>query len=194
MSDFKKIIAGGLGAAVGVAALIFLAAVLVPPSVPRDAPPPFAGLSGEFSVFDSPKPVPGLVFADAEGADAVKATIGRKAVLLNVWATWCGPCVVEMPTLDRLQAEMGGEAFEVVAVSLDRDGAAAVRPFLAAHGLNELGIYFGFFQGLASLNIPGLPATYLFDRQGRLVGSLSGPAEWDSDAAKALIQFYMDRP
>jgi thiol-disulfide isomerase/thioredoxin len=194
VTDCWKIVAGGLGASLGVVALIYLAAVLIPPPVPRDAPPPFAGLSGEFSVFDSPKPVPDLAFTDAEGGDAVGATIGRKAVLLNVWATWCGPCVVEMPTLDRLQAELGGPDFEVVAVSLDRDGAATVRPFLAAHGLNDLAIYLGSFQGLAPLNIPGLPATYLFDRRGRLVGSLRGPAEWDSDAAQALIRFYTERP
>ena len=194
MTNLKKFVAGGLGAAVGVAALVYLAAVLVPPPDPRTGPPPFAGLMGEFSVFDSPKPVPGLSFTDGDGASAVAATIGRKVVLLNVWATWCGPCVREMPTLNRLEAELGGPEFAVVAVSLDRAGAEIVRPFLARHKLDSLAVYLGSFKGLSPLGIGGLPATYLFDRQGRLVGALEGPAEWDSDDAKALLQFYIERP
>jgi thiol-disulfide isomerase/thioredoxin len=117
-----------------------------------------------------------------------------RVVLLNLWATWCAPCVREMPTLDRLQAELGGPDFEVVALSSDRAGAAAVEPFFRTHGLSRLGVYLDP-QGEATraLGTRGLPTTVLIDREGREVGRLEGVAEWDSPEAKALIRAYIDR-
>src|SRR5919197_1038850 len=71
---------------------------------------------------EAPQPIPELQFTDADGQPHPIAEFRGKVVLLNIWATWCLPCRKEMPTLDRLQAELGGPDFEVVALSIDRGG------------------------------------------------------------------------
>ena len=99
-------------------------------------------------------------------------------VLLNVWATWCAPCREEMPTLDRLQAQLGGDDFHVLPLSIDRAGLGPVQRFYDEIGIRHLG---------QSFAVIGLPTTLLIDRQGRERGRLTGPAEWDS--AEAIEQF-----
>ena len=89
-----------------------------------------------FAVFDAPAAVPEISFADGAGQSKTLADYSGKVVLLNVWATWCAPCRKEMPTLDRLQAKLGGPDFEVVALSMDRKGPDAVKKFFAETGVN----------------------------------------------------------
>ena len=125
-------------------------------------------------------------------------------MLLNIWATWCKPCVREMPALDRLQGALGEDRFEVVALSIDSAGRAAVGPFFRRFGLEHLGIYLDperhtAYTDAANPNgaafpIYGLPITYLIDRQGRVVGYVTGPAEWDSDDAKRFLRHYIEHP
>ena len=111
-----------------------------------------------------------------------------KVVLLNLWATWCLPCRKEMPSLDRLQKEMGSDKFEVVAISVDRKGAAASKKFLDETQVERLALYVDATARLSSeLRVVGLPATLLLDTQGREIGRLLGGAEWDSEDAKRLI-------
>jgi hypothetical protein len=94
-----------------------------------------------------------------------------------------------MPALDRLQAEMGSDRFEVVAVSVDRTGLQGARKFLDETKAGRLALYTDPSARLAStLRAVGLPATLLIDAEGREVGRLLGPAEWDSDDAKKLIR------
>jgi thiol-disulfide isomerase/thioredoxin len=112
-----------------------------------------------------------------------------KVVLLNLWATWCLPCRKEMPSLDRLQKEMGSDKFEVVAISVDRKGAAASKKFLDETQVERLALYVDATARLSSeLRVVGLPATLLLDAQGREIGRLLGGAEWDSEDAKRLIR------
>lgn len=112
-----------------------------------------------------------------------------KVVLLNLWATWCAPCRKEMPSLDRLQGEFGSDKFEVVAVSADKTGVEGARKFLDQIKVTKLGVYADpsvrIHSGLKAI---GMPATLLLDAEGREIGRLVGPAEWDSDEAKALIR------
>jgi thiol-disulfide isomerase/thioredoxin len=82
-----------------------------------------------FSVFDQPRSVPEIRFQDDQGHDLTLTDFRGLVVLLNVWATWCLPCRKEMPTLDRLQARLGGKDFLVIALSVDRNGIEAVRDF-----------------------------------------------------------------
>ena len=134
-----------------------------------------------FVMHDAPKPVAAIKFDDAQGQSRNLADFKGKVVLLNIWATWCGPCRNEMPALDRLQAGLGGSDFEVVALSIDRGGMDAVRKFFADIGIRTLAMYLDSSgQALRTLSALGLPTTLLIDREGREIGRLIGPAEWDS--------------
>ncbi|HET6159940.1 MAG TPA: TlpA disulfide reductase family protein [Dongiaceae bacterium] len=100
-----------------------------------------------------------------------------KVVLLNIWATWCGPCREEMPTLDRLQAQLGGPDFEVIAMSIDRGGFEAIRKFFAEVGVQHLAMYLDSTMDASSvLSAVGLPTSLLIDRDGTEIGRLIGPA------------------
>jgi len=131
-------------------------------------------------------------FVDGDGRRMSLADFRGRSVLLNVWATWCGPCREEMPTLDRLQARLGSADFEVVALSIDTGGLEAVRDFYEELGLKSLRMYVDP-SGMAAvnLNVLGLPSTLVLDREGRELGRYVGPAEWDSEpvieAIRALL-------
>ncbi|MCK5364292.1 MAG: TlpA family protein disulfide reductase [Gammaproteobacteria bacterium] len=110
-------------------------------------------------------------------------------VLINLWATWCGPCREEMPTLDRLQARLGSPDFEVVALSIDREGVDVVRDFYAELDLQALRIYVDTStMAPINLNVLGVPTTLLLDGNGREIGRYAGPAEWDSEAIVSAIR------
>jgi thiol-disulfide isomerase/thioredoxin len=137
----------------------------------------------------APEAVPEIAFEDATGKSRSLAEWRGKVVLLNVWATWCAPCRREMPALDRLKQAMGGADFDVVALSTDHDGVTKAKAFLdeiKVTGLEPLADPTS--KSNAQLKIIGMPTTLLIDRQGREVGRLTGPAEWDSDDAKRLIE------
>jgi thiol-disulfide isomerase/thioredoxin len=136
----------------------------------------------------APEDLPEVKFVDAGGKERTLADWRGKVVLLNLWATWCLPCRKEMPALDRLQAEMGSDKFQVVAVSVDRTGVAGARKFLDEAKAEKLALYADPTARMATtLRAAGLPATLLIDREGREVGRLLGPAEWDSEDARRLI-------
>ncbi len=139
-----------------------------------------------------PADMPTLKFFDAKGQEKTLKDWQGKVVLLNLWATWCAPCRKEMPDLDKLQAEMGSDGFEVVALGVDRGGVKAAEKFLEQVGTKKLALYVDPTAKLANdLRVIGLPATLLIDGQGREIGRLLGPANWASDEAKALIKSVM---
>ncbi len=140
----------------------------------------------------TPQELPDITFSDGEGKALKLTDFKGKTVLLNLWATWCAPCRQEMPSLDRLQQALGSEKFEVVALSLDRQGIAASKKFLDDVGAKALKLYVDETakQGLA-LKLVGMPTTILINKDGLEVGRLAGEAEWDSEDAKALIQGVM---
>lgn len=163
------------------------ALVLAQPLSADDAPQKFA-------VHPSPKPVPEIQFQDSEGKNLTLANFRGKVVLLNIWATWCLPCRREMPTLDGLQAELGGQDFQVLALSIDRDGIEAVAKFYGEVGVKHLAIYLDSSAEAASaLGAVGLPTTLLIDRDGREIGRLVGPAEWDSPDMVRFIRNYLGK-
>lgn len=150
---------------------------------------------GEVAAFlpaKAPASFADLAFLDAAGERRTLADLGGRLLLVNLWATWCAPCRKEMPALDQLQAELGGDAFEVVTISVDQGSDAKPKAFL-----NEIGVSHLAFRSDPSMKIfhdvrargraPGLPTTLLLDGRGCEIGALLGPAEWASPDAKALI-------
>ncbi len=146
-----------------------------------EAPPGFAFVT-------PPRAVPDMAFLTADGETSVAAYRG-KVVVLNFWATWCAPCVREMPSLDRLQAMLGGDELEVVALSEDRGGMPLVVGFYEKYGLEHLARYLDpLGRVAAALGVVGMPTTVVIDREGREIGRMVGPTEWDSPAALALVR------
>jgi thiol-disulfide isomerase/thioredoxin len=147
------------------------------------------GQMAAFVFRKEPAALPPIKFQDAEGRERTLADWKGKTVLLNLWATWCLPCRKEMPSLDRLQKELGSEKFEVVAISIDRKGLEASKKFLDETKVERLGLYVdATARASTELRAIGLPATILIDPEGREIGRLLGPAEWDSEDAKHLIR------
>jgi len=144
-------------------------------------------------VISSKKPeIKDFSFIDGEGKKHALSDYRGKTLLINFWATWCAPCRKEMPGIDRLQADMGSDDFQVLAVGQDLQGIEKVKKFFKSLNLQHLtpfndktvksGRYAGVF---------GLPATIILDKNGREFGRLVGPAEWDAEEAKALIRYAM---
>jgi thiol-disulfide isomerase/thioredoxin len=136
-------------------------------------------------VFHLPaRPLPTFSVTDGDGREvrALDDLRGR-FVLLNLWATWCVPCRKEMPTLDRLQQQLGGSDFEVVALSVDKGGAEAVRRFYGANGIQRLSVRVAADSKelLAALGVYGVPTTLLIDRHSSEIARLVGSANWDSN-------------
>jgi thiol-disulfide isomerase/thioredoxin len=136
-----------------------------------------------------PRPIPLVAFTDEAGHSLSLAEFKGRAVLLNLWATWCVPCQKEMPSLDRLQAKLGGPRFQVIAVSIDKQGDAVVQPFYRQLGLQALGVYLDpSGKAPSSLGIEGVPATLLIDVNGREIGRKLGALEWDSPAVTDTLR------
>jgi thiol-disulfide isomerase/thioredoxin len=130
-----------------------------------------------------------LKFTDASGQAKSLGDWRGRVVLVNLWATWCAPCRKEMPSLAALQRQMGSKDFQVVAISLDRKGAAAAGAFLAETKATDLALYLDQSGAtLEQLQAIGLPASVLIDRQGNEIGRMLGPADWSSPEAVALIK------
>jgi thiol-disulfide isomerase/thioredoxin len=139
-----------------------------------------------------PKEVANLRFSDGEGRPTSLAAFHGRFVLLNVWATWCPPCVEEMPTLDRLQAMLGGPDFEVIALSIDHGDPSVVRAFFDRTGIKHLHPYMDTFgDTLSNLAVAGVPLTLFIDREGREIGRKSGPAAWHNPRMVELIRRRM---
>ena len=183
----------GLLVALGLA-IIWLGGADAPRVAARPAPPLLRGEMGEFSHFAAPRPVPAISFLDGEGRKLGLGDFEGRVVLVNFWATWCAPCVREMPSLDRLQAALGGPQFAVLALSLDRQGKQAVEPYFAEHGLNHLGVYLDpEGEAFRTWRGQGVPTSFLIGRDGRALGVLLGPAQWDAPEAIKLIRYHIGK-
>jgi thiol-disulfide isomerase/thioredoxin len=148
-----------------------------------------------FVPFAKPRPLANIAFEDGADRKRSLADFRGKVVLLNVWATWCSPCRQEMPTLDRLQSQLGGADFEVVALSIDRDGATVVRRFFNETNVHRLTVYVDPTMEVQSqLSMIGVPTTLLIDQQGREVARYTGVAEWDRPEIAATIKRYLPMP
>jgi thiol-disulfide isomerase/thioredoxin len=139
-----------------------------------------------FVMHEAPKPTAAISFQDGEKQKRSLADFNGKAIVLNIWATWCVPCREEMPALDRLQAALGGPEFAVVPLSIDR-GIEKIAKFYAEVGIRHLPIYVDVEgKSVRELGAVGVPTTLVLDRAGHEVGRVVGPADWD---AAGVIEF-----
>lgn len=151
-----------------------------------------AGPISPFAMHSEPRKLPPVTFKDDDGTELSIESFRGRTMLLNVWATWCPPCVKEMPTLDRLEATLGDPNFEVVALSVDSAGIEPVRNFYRKIDVRSLKLYIDETGRSASkLRALGLPVTMLIDPEGREIGRLIGPAEWDSPEMVAFLRGHI---
>ncbi|HEX3500821.1 MAG TPA: TlpA disulfide reductase family protein [Stellaceae bacterium] len=147
----------------------------------------------QFIPTNPPRPAPEIVFADGAGKQLSLADFRGRIVLVNLWATWCEPCIREMPSLDRLRAALPGEDLAIVLVSQDRGGDKVVAPFLDKLGL-AIKTYLDPKSTVGhAFEVRGLPTSILIDRDGRELGRVEGALEWDGAPAQALLRWYVAR-
>jgi len=150
---------------------------------------PSTGAMTAFVLRKVPQELPNVAFVDGNGEPTSLADFRGKTVLLNLWATWCAPCREEMPSLDRLEKELGSDRFEVVALAVDRTGIESARKFMQSLKVQSLKLYADpTARSAPALKAVGMPTTILIGTDGREIGRLPGPAEWDSAAAKRLVE------
>ncbi|MGO4574271.1 thiol:disulfide interchange protein TlpA [Microvirga sp. 2TAF3] len=147
----------------------------------------------------APKPPPVITFTGPDGQARNLGNFKGKTVLINLWATWCVPCREEMPALDKLQAELGGKDFEVVAVNVDTRNPDKPKAWLEENGIHNL-VYYADPAGKVlqvlqkSGHVVGLPTTLVVDPSGCEIALLKGPAEWASPEAFAFMRSAVAQP
>ncbi len=146
----------------------------------------------KLSFHATPKAAGEAAFQDREGGEHRLAAFRGRVTLVNFWAVWCAPCRTEMPALDRLQAELGGDDFTVVPIAVGYNRLPAIDALFAEIGVTHLPVYLDPSQALArEMGVLGKPVTVILNREGREVARMVGDAEWDSDSAKAILRALM---
>lgn len=161
-------------------------------------PPNFHGQARQFIPYSKPVAAPPATFFGPRGQVCSLEKWRGKVVLLSFWATWCKPCIWEMPHLDKLQSTLGGPDFDVVPVAFDELGLSAAPKAQAFYNriqIQNLPLLFDHAQelhaGYGAINRIAMPMSYVVDRSGMLRGYLTGPAEWHSQDAIKLIEWYL---
>lgn len=181
----------------GAGALALVYVIIAASVKPRaDAPPSaltmdrslLVGEMADFEYAFPPRGAPKIPF-EHDGASVSLKDFRGKAVLVNFWATWCAPCLKELPSLDALQGRLGGRKFQVVAIAADHRGPQAAQTFLDRLEIKNLELYADPRLAMAS-SIGGanvLPVSILYDAKGQEVGRLVGEADWASPEAQRLV-------
>ncbi|HUO91876.1 MAG TPA: TlpA disulfide reductase family protein [Rhizomicrobium sp.] len=169
-----------------VTALLLAVLYVIPPVEASPAiPKALAALKAD----PAPKPVPSATFVDAEGHPVPLSRFKGHVVILNMWATWCAPCVAELPAVAKLAGALGPGKVTLVAVSASRDDAAKTAAFLKAHGAGNLAVYRDpDLSFLTAFGAQGLPFSVVIDGRGREIARASGPMKWDDPAAEAYFR------
>ena len=130
---------------------------------------------------------PNFSLPDLNGKMISLSDFKGKVVLLNIWATWCLPCVEEMPSIEKLHQELKDEKFEILAVSIDESGTEAVRPFMKNHKLSFPALTDTEGKTKTLYRITGVPESFIIDKDGIILEKIIGPRDW---AASGAIRFF----
>jgi thiol-disulfide isomerase/thioredoxin len=146
------------------------------------------------TTMEAPPPLPTRTLQDASGAEITLADFRGKVMVVNLWATWCAPCVEEMPTLGALQRRFG-DRIQVIPISADSEAdREKAKTQLADLSDNTLPFYIDISRGvLFDAQAPGMPVTIIYDANGNEVARLAGGADWGSDEAAAVIEAVLAR-
>ncbi len=157
--------------------------------------PELSGHMQNFKLAPSARPRPSETWTDEAGKSVSLADFAGKVVMVNFWASWCPPCLRELPSINRLQAALGGKDFTIVALNIDQAGKPLARRLARKLKLEKLALYVDPKSVVPkSWKIRNMPTTILFDRQGREVGKLEGGVEWDTPETLKLVKFFIDNP
>jgi len=144
---------------------------------------------GNFEATGRSNAAPAVPFYMGDGTSRSLGDFRGSGLVVNFWATWCAPCVREMPALDRLSAEVADDGIRVLPLSEDRGGGPIVERFYEKNGIRHLPVMID--RGgkvVRAVSTPGLPMTVLIDSNGREVGRVVGVAEWDADETIAFLR------
>jgi len=133
-------------------------------------------------------PAPAFVLTDLHGTQQALQDYRGKVVLLNFWATWCGPCLVEMPSMERLYQELKEEDFAILAVSSDPQGREVTQPFVESQGLTFPILHDADYRVSGRYGVRTLPMSFIIDRNGTLTHRVFGARDWNSAEARTLLR------
>ncbi len=137
---------------------------------------------------------PDFSFPGLDGKTMRLSQFRGKVVFVNIWATWCKSCVEEMPSMEKLYKAVGGDGFEILAVSIDEKGAGVVAPFMQKHGLSFPALLDEEESIKYSYGITGVPETFIVDKDGVVVLKFLGPADWATPDALRFFKELIERP
>ncbi|GLR65728.1 hypothetical protein GCM10010909_04060 [Acidocella aquatica] len=143
----------------------------------------------------APVIAPPMVFTSAKGKRLTLADYAGHPLLVNLWATWCGPCVAELPSFASLAPRLKASDALILPISIDLEGAAAVAPFYTSHGITDLPILLDpNGDNMNVLNTDGIPVTIVINAAGQMVARLDGAANWNTGAVVEFMHGLRGKP